>query len=173
MAKRASKDVKALSLRAFELMNSGLSFEETAAQLQVSSRTIRRWVSQCKDVDILPDELDEDDYVDSTETSANLPEFALKGRDVDQLIPLSLKVLQEILEDPDARPSDKLRAIGLVGDWAGLSAGFYGSIRRVIEAGLEVVDPNFPLEPAEGQTIKGLTDEGANLIRAKLLGIVD
>jgi hypothetical protein len=173
MAKRASKDVKALSLRAFELMNSGLSFEETAAQLQVSSRTIRRWLSSRADGDAIPEGLgEENDFVSTEIQQSTIPEFGLRGRDIDDLIPLSLNVLRKILEDPEARPADRLRCVSIVGDWGGLAGGLSGSLRRVHELGFEVVDPNLPIE-AEGHRSQGLTEEGANLIRAKLLGIED
>jgi hypothetical protein len=173
MSKRSLKDVKALSRRAFELFDHGLSFEEVATQLDVSSRTVRRWVASRDDADALT----EDDRHSNSGTATpermsldDLPEYACLGADVDELIPDCLKVLRDILKDEDSKTSDRLRAISLILDWSGLSGGFQGSIRRVIECGYAVLDPHAPVEQG-GQRTQGLTEEGANLIRAKLLGI--
>jgi hypothetical protein len=173
MAKRSPKEVRVLSLRAFELIDSGLSPLQVANQLQVSPRTIRRWLSSRADGDAIPEDLDEEnDFVSTEIHQSTIPEFGMKGRDIDDLIPLSLNVLRKILEDPEARPADQLRCVAIVGDWGGLAGGLSGSLRRVHELGFEVVDPNLPIE-AEGHRSQGLTEEGANLIRAKLLGIED
>ena len=43
------------------------------------------------------------------------------GSVVKRLLPKALAKIEEILEDPEAKHSDQLRAAALIGNWAGLS----------------------------------------------------
>lgn len=54
------------------------------------------------------------------------------------LLPLVFLRLRRILENPDIRVSDQLKAAELLGRWAGLNEGLSGSINRVFSAGYTI-----------------------------------
>ncbi len=166
MAKRSQNEVNSLTRRALELLDRGHSEKEVAEILDVSLRTIQRWKARL--------EIEESNIpigIDSPRLLSPQEERALgvlTFGEVEKLIPNAVAVIKEILENPESRNSDRLRAAGLIGDWSGYSSGVQGAMSIVLRAGYIVVDPD--LEQS-GQRSQGLTEEGANLIRAKLLGI--
>jgi hypothetical protein len=166
MGKRSIGDVNALKSRAFELADQGLLLPEIADLLGVSLRTIQRWRASVMN----PETASSEDCQQTELIAGGISEQ--EAFDLDELIPISINVLQDILQNPDSKNSDKLRAVTILGDWTGLSSGISGSLRRVSEAGYVVIDPTLPSETSD-DTRQGLTDEAANLIRAKLLGIIE
>ncbi len=60
------------------------------------------------------------------------------GQSLELLLPLVFLRLRRILEDPDIRVSDQLKACELLGRWAGLNEGLNGSMNRVFSAGYTI-----------------------------------
>jgi transposase-like protein len=144
MAKRSAQDVAILSNRAAELLESGLTIAEVASQLDVSTRTVQRWRNRTQFSPIARPEIEQKSHIEVADPIPDglkyLPDFKI-ATNLESLIPVALDELRRILENPESRTADKLRACGIIGDWSGLNGGLYGSIRRVFGAGYVVVDP--------------------------------
>lgn len=108
-------------IRAAELLAKGHSQQAVGEQVGVSRRTILRW-------------LKEEDFKNLSYGLAgrapeppkkSIPERSPQQRHrnslkVEDLVPDALQTIQVILQDPDARIADKLKAAALVGQWSGL-----------------------------------------------------
>jgi hypothetical protein len=157
MAKRSQEDVAILASKATQLLKNGLSVSEVAEQLQVSTRTIQRWRNRPQVLPIRRSGIEEKPQLESigseneppypsqNDFQRHLRYFDDAGK-LEALIPVALDELKHILENPDTRIADKLRACQVIGDWSGLSGGFDGSMRRVLAAGYVIVAPRIPAQ---------------------------
>ncbi len=107
-------------IRAAELLAKGHSQQEVADAVGVSRRTISRWLKQ-EDFKNLSYGL-----VGRTQLPQQAPQSLSKSsRNFKSLTPKdlvddALEAVREILQDPDSRNADKLKAAMLVGTWVGL-----------------------------------------------------
>jgi len=124
-------------IQAAELISRGYSHQQIADAINVSRRTILRWLKQQDFRDLsfgLTHRAPQSTPQRAFERSSQ-PE-TLK---VEDLIPNALKAVQEILQDPDCRNADRLKAASLIGEWTGL--GVRGkmaemeALKVLIEAG--------------------------------------
>lgn len=101
-------------LQAIRLLASGKTMKEVAKQLEVHEKTVQYW---CKQDDFKKSLEDiKAQVIDQTiETSAQSI-----NEQVQALLPDAFKVLSDIVKNPDSRNADKLKAIQLVGKWAGM-----------------------------------------------------
>jgi hypothetical protein len=106
-----------------------------AAKLGTSVRTIQRWLKDEKPVSVkvVTMKADKDSNPPTLKMSAKCRDNAasdrfdigLSRRMAIRLLNLSeaaLGAVEECLNDPDARRTDKLRAAALIGDWLGLGS---------------------------------------------------
>lgn len=111
-------------VKAARLLAKGETQTQTAEAVGVSRRTIVRWLS-------LP-EFKNLCFGLSAEAPAPVakshpPESPVRVRSqpnnltAEALVPNALQAVQDILTDPDARTSDRLKAASLAAEWAGLS----------------------------------------------------
>jgi transposase-like protein len=147
MAKRSQQDVAILAERAYKLLESGMSSSEVARQLQVSPRTLQRWKSRPRLLPLVEgnsqiEVLDSDNF-QKHEFREALLSYKPASK-LEALIPIALDQLESILTNPETRPSDRLRACQIIGDWSGLNGGADGSCRRVFALGFDIVAPRNP-----------------------------
>ena len=109
-------------IQAAELISRGYSHQETADAINVSRRTILRWMKQQDFRDLsfglthrAPQSTSQQ-APERTPVRPNLPE----GLKIEDLIPDALSAVQEVLRNPDSRNCDRLKACSLVGAWANL-----------------------------------------------------
>ncbi len=124
-------------IKAAKLLGQGYSQQDAAVAIGVTRRTIGRWQKQ-------------EDFrhlcfglihraPQSTPQRASERSSQPETLKVEDLIPDALKAVQEILQDPDCRNCDRLKAASLVGEWSGL--GVRGkmaemeALKILIEAG--------------------------------------
>lgn len=127
-------------IRAAELLAKGHSQQAVGDQVGVSRRTILRWLKEedFKNLSYgLAGRTAEPPKKSVSERSTQpRPRNSLKAED---LVPDALETIQAILQDPDARIADKLKAAALVGQWSGLERrGKFDEIEHLqalIEAG--------------------------------------
>lgn len=96
--------------QALKLLIEGKTHQETADILGVSSKTIQRWVKQPT-------------FSESLEAlrSTALNEISDDvGNELKRLVPKSLAVIEQFLDNPGAKGSDRLRAASIIGSWSGL-----------------------------------------------------
>jgi hypothetical protein len=109
-------------IQAAELLARGYSHQEVGDAIGASRRTILRWLKQ-QDFRDLSFGLT---HRASQPTPQQAPQRSLESRKPsDNLTPQdlvgdALKAVQEILQDPDSRNADRLKAASLVGEWTGL-----------------------------------------------------
>jgi transcriptional regulator with XRE-family HTH domain len=105
-------------IKAAKLLGQGYSQQDAAVAIGVTRRTIGRWQKQ-------------EDFrhlcfglihraPQSTPQRASERSSQPETLKVEDLIPDALKAVQEILQDPDSRNADRLKAAALVGEWVGL-----------------------------------------------------
>ena len=129
-----------IQLRAAQLLASGLTQEEVGKRVGVSRRTIVRWlgIQEFKNlsfglVSLNPPEKGKVEIpLEKTETQTN---YALSD-----LVPMAIKTLVDILVDPEARRVDKLKAVSLVGEWAGLTSDFNVALACLRRYGLLICE---------------------------------
>ena len=110
---------------AAKLLAKGQSQTQTAQAIGVSRRTIVRWLSQSEfknlcfglsgEVQAVAKSVNPIDLKSQVQVR-NQP----NNLTVDDLVPYAVQAIQEILTSPDVRPSDRLKAAALVGQWSGL-----------------------------------------------------
>jgi transposase len=124
------KSLKKLSsdhLKAAELIAEGVNFALVADRLGVSRRTIDRWL-------LRPDVKQHLAQLQQRKMQANQESLASKyQRTIEQLAGLGLNTVARVLKDPDAKKSDKLKAVDLVGKWYGLDA----PVKHQVEVGVK------------------------------------
>ena len=107
-------------IQAAELLARGYSHQEVADAINTSRRTVLRWLKL-------------QDFRDLSfglvhRAPQPTPQRSLESRKPsDNLTPQdlvgdALKAVQEILQDPDSRNADRLKAAALAGQWAGLGS---------------------------------------------------
>jgi len=105
-------------LKAASALARGLSQGRAAEVAGVNRRTVVRWLKEDpffrSEIERLSAEV-EDIRVEVVEKIIENEEVSLKD-----LLPKALKVVKEILDNPDSRSADKIRAASLVADWAGV-----------------------------------------------------
>jgi predicted transcriptional regulator len=121
-----------IQIRAAQLLARGLTQQEVATQVGISRRTISRWLST--------EEFRNLSFGLVGSSPKNEPEIQLKSHTDDgadyaigDLVPMAIKTLVDILSNADTRVSDRLKAVSLVGEWAGLTSDFnvaLASLRR-------------------------------------------
>jgi hypothetical protein len=108
----------------------GLSPSAIAKSLDVSNRTIQRWRQ-------LPEFVQAVEDIRDRATVKAINEISKEIRDrIVCLIPKSLGVLESYLDNPQAKGSDRLRAVHILGNWAGLNQS-------------QKAEPQSPAEPEE------------------------
>jgi transcriptional regulator with XRE-family HTH domain len=105
-------------IRAAELLAKGHSQQEVGDQIGVSRRTVLRWLKQ-EDFKNLSYGLvgRVGEPAKPPPQRSPQPTGTLK---VEDLVGDALEAVKCILQDPDARTADKLKAAALVGQWSGL-----------------------------------------------------
>lgn len=108
-------------LQAVASLASGLSTEQVAEQIGKSARTIQRWL-------LKPDFARAVEEIRNRATNQVVEQTAQRSAqttidaatEIRALIPSSLAFLGELIANPEARNSDRLRAVAIVGNWTGL-----------------------------------------------------
>jgi FixJ family two-component response regulator len=100
--------------QAAAMIAAGQTQGAVAKSIGVSLRTITRWLK----LDIFQDAIRQttektvqvvaEDHTEKVKTALS------------KLVPAALQILARVLVDENARASDKLRAVQIIGDWAGL-----------------------------------------------------
>lgn len=102
-------------LEAFSLLSSGFTQLETAQKIGVSERSIQRWVKIPEFAEALKDAGQKATQITVEATAENI------NSHIQKLIPKAIRALEDILDNDEARNSDKLRASEILGRWAGLA----------------------------------------------------
>lgn len=114
-----------VQIKTAQLLASGLTQEETAKRVGISCRTVSRWLcnEEFKNLSF--------GLVNSSSPAKNEAKIQSTSRtdnessyELGDLIPLAIRTVVNILTDPDARKADQLKAVSLVGEWAGLTSDF-------------------------------------------------
>jgi len=108
-----------LQIRAAELLAKGHSHQAVGDQIGVSRRTILRWLKQA-DFKNLSYGLVGRVTESQKQASPRSPQPYAGNLKVEDLVNDALEAVRSILQDPDARIADKLKAAALVGQWSGL-----------------------------------------------------
>lgn len=106
-------------VRAAQLLAQGRTQQEAADASGVSRRTIVRWLGTQEFRDLAFGLVGTTSKSENTPPPRSLTETR-SSKTLEDLIPLALEAVGEVLIDPDTRNADKLKAAALVGDWAGL-----------------------------------------------------
>jgi transcriptional regulator with XRE-family HTH domain len=160
---------------AAKLLAQGKTQEQVARDIGVTRRTISRWLqvpqfSRLARPPVLEVRIDEESIATVQASVAEVAEEAIATMQasvtevaeeekisIANLWHTALKTVRDILEDPDSRNLDRLRAAELVTKWIELD----GHFRRSRE------DAEKRSQPEQ----RGLSDETANEIRMKILGM--
>ena len=135
-----------VQLQALSLFAQGASSSWIAAKLKVSVRSVQRWQKLPEFSKALADIGNK-----ATEKTIETTSRSISDR-IQQLLPKTLDCLEYFIENPEVRPSDRLRACHLVGTWAGLTQ-------------------QKTLQDEAPQASAGLSDELVAQIRQQVLGI--
>ncbi len=101
-------------LAAVKLIAQGKSQQETAQTLGVAKRTIQRWAKKPEFAQAVADA-----RTMALEVTVEATAGDIKAK-IEQLVPKAIATLETTLGDTKARAADKLRAVDIVGKWAGL-----------------------------------------------------
>jgi hypothetical protein len=105
-------------IQAAELIARGYSHQEVGDAINVSRRTILRWLKQQDFGDL--------SYGLSHRAPQSTPQkpserlSQLEVLRVQDLVPDALSAVRDILQNPDSRNCDRLKAASLIGEWGGL-----------------------------------------------------
>jgi hypothetical protein len=105
-------------IQAAELIARGYSHQEVGDAINVSRRTILRWLKQQDFRDL--------SYGLSHRAPQSTPQkpserlSQLEVLRVQDLVPDALSAVRDILQNPDSRNCDRLKAASLIGEWGGL-----------------------------------------------------
>lgn len=108
-------------VRAAQLLAQGHTQQEAADASGVSRRTIVRWLATQKFRDLAFGLVGTNSRVENSPPPQAVSQNKKTSKTLEDLIPLALEAVGEVLSDPDTRNTDKLKAAALVADWAGLS----------------------------------------------------
>jgi hypothetical protein len=136
-------------LKALAMFSEGLTSNEIATRLKVSVRTIQRWQKLPEFIKAVTDI-----HQKATQTTVETTASNISNR-IQSLLPKALNCIESLLDDPDARAADKLRACNLVGSWAGLTQ------QKTMPSP----------QPEQPQSTAGLSDELVEQIRRQVLGV--
>lgn len=102
-------------LEALSLLSHGFNLQETANKVGVSKRTLQRWVKLAEFIEAKKDV--------TQQTTARVIEVTAQDvtESIRHLVPKAVRLLEEILDCPEARNTDKLRASEILGRWSGLA----------------------------------------------------
>ena len=123
-------------IRAAELLSQGNSQQDVATSLGVNRKTIQRWLQKADFKNLSFGLLNRSARLQDTpkpQSEKNLPCADLTAQD---LIPDALVAVRDILQNPDSRNSDKLRAATLIGEWGGLTTDFNVALTSLRRYGL-------------------------------------
>ncbi len=175
MPKNSSKQRADLTKKALDLLRHGHDLEEVATLLGVSRRTLERWRFKAEknnqaSLSLVPQINAPSSFIASSQMpSEPLGEGEVRSK-IDCLTGLALSNLENILLDPDARTSDRLRASQLiltVAGWTDAAATVPSrAIELLLRQGYIITDPTLPPEDSGA---RGLTDAMAELIKEKIL----
>lgn len=97
------------------MLSEGQTYEATAQAVGVARRTIDRWLLKPHFQQAIAD------IRAKTLESVGQEQAEKYKAYIQKLVPVALNVLKSTLTTPTARPSDKLRACQIIGNWAGLN----------------------------------------------------
>jgi hypothetical protein len=133
-------------LRCIELLTSGVKHTDIARELNIHHRTIKRWLK----LDEFTEALEGVSYRPVPVSSVEVVNSHQARRDrLERLLDKALDTLEDCLDNPDAKPSDKIRSAQIIGDWHGIAKlpDYEGAImvlqelgwipNKVLEAGRE------------------------------------
>ncbi len=107
-------------IRAAELLSQGHSHQEVGDAVKVSRRTILRWLKQPDFKNLsygLVGRATPPQHVQAPQRSSERRSASLT---VSDLIPDALLAVRDILQNPESRSCDRIKAAALIGQWAGL-----------------------------------------------------
>lgn len=123
-------------IKAAELLSQGRSQVDVATALGVNRKTIQRWLQKEDFKNLSFGLVNRSARLQDTpkpQSEKNLPCADLTPLD---LIPDALVAVRDILQDPDSRNSDKLKAATLIGEWGGLTTDFNLALTSLRRYGL-------------------------------------
>jgi transposase len=98
-------------LEAIALLGKGTKTSEVSSQLGITQRTVQRW-------------LKDDEFAKAVaEISRQATQLVVEAtsfdlfKEIESATESSVKLLTEIIENPDIRPSDRLKAVDIVRRW--------------------------------------------------------
>ncbi len=95
-------------LEAIALLGKGTKTSEVASQLGITQRTVQRW-------------LKDDEFAKAVaEIGRQATQLVVEStsfKEIERATESSVKLLTEMIENPELRPSDRLRAVDLVRRW--------------------------------------------------------
>jgi hypothetical protein len=145
-------------IRAAELLSQGHSHQEVGDAVKVSRRTILRWLKQNDFKNLsyglvgravqAPQPVQAPQRSSERQSGSNLT--------VSDLIPDALLAVRDILQNPESRSCDRIKAASLVGQWAGL-----GQPARMLE--VEAVKILIEAGWLPNEVLDAVIDGGAEL----------
>lgn len=108
-------------IRAAELLGKGHSQQETADLIGISRRTIVRWLKQEDFKSLCYGLVGRAQSPQPTLQRASECHRQSNSLTPQDLVGDALEAVRDILQNPDSRAADRLKAAALVGDWVGLS----------------------------------------------------
>jgi transcriptional regulator with XRE-family HTH domain len=123
-------------IRAAELLAQGKSQQDVATSMGVNRKTIQRWLQKEDFKNLSFGLVNRSPRLQDTpkpQSEKNLPCTNLTPQD---LIQEALIAVRDILQNPDSRNSDKLKAATLLGSWAGLTSDFNVALTSLRRYGL-------------------------------------
>jgi transcriptional regulator with XRE-family HTH domain len=106
--------------KALNMMAKGMGTSEVAKQLGVSQRTIQRWIKSEGVSNPVMDICDEVVRRVAVRVDATIgDELKLQALQLLRLSGKSLNCLEEIIDNPETRTADRLKACQIVGEWVG------------------------------------------------------
>jgi hypothetical protein len=115
MSQARVRQLTSIQIKAAQGLASGLSQGEAAAAAGASRRSVVRWLSD----PLFSEKVSElKDAVYKVEVE--IVESATRDFSLEKLIYKAKKVVNDVLDDPDARDASKLKAADLIGKWASL-----------------------------------------------------
>lgn len=106
-------------LQAVSLLAKGKTKVEIASELGISTKTVQRWTKQLGFAQAVSD-VQSSAVRQTVERTAE--DIARQSQEViERLVPKALMVIHEYLNNSSAKGSDRLRAVHIIGSWAGLN----------------------------------------------------
>jgi len=106
-------------LQAVSMLANGKNHVEIALELGITTKTVQRWIKKPEFAQAVADV--QLKAIEKT-VERTSEEIARHSQEIIQrLVPKALKVINDYLSDSSAKGSDRLRAVHIVGSWAGLN----------------------------------------------------